>query len=356
MMTRRLFVAACVALLLASTARGQFVAGHVFVSNPDWKNCGSPSFPGGDEIWEIDPQTGEVSLFVELTPEQCGIIWGLAFTPDGSRLRASLYQTHQIVEFDSDANMTVVLDADDGILSPSGSNNLAYDADGNFYVVISAQPGGKILRFPAGGGPAIVFADDDGIGNRGAIAFASDGDLYYLRRGAECRILRITPDGSVFQFDATCAMGLTGDDSGQVYVALLSGEVLRYEAGNPASKELLVPASTELRFPTITMSLDQTRVYLASQNNELFAIDVVDGTVTPVADITDAGGSAVGGIAVAPVVAPINPIPAVSEWGLIVMVLLLLTVAKVVMGRPSGKCSWVCRRVLLEGNKIGVVR
>ncbi len=76
----------------------------------------------------FDPQTGEVSLFVELPSEQCGIIWGLAFTPDGSRLRASLYQTHQIVEFDSAGNMSVILDADDGIMSPSGSNNLADEA------------------------------------------------------------------------------------------------------------------------------------------------------------------------------------------------------------------------------------
>ena len=58
--------------------------------------------PGNwDCIWEIDPETGEVSLFAELAEEECGNISGLAFTPDGTRLRASFQLRNQILELDS---------------------------------------------------------------------------------------------------------------------------------------------------------------------------------------------------------------------------------------------------------------
>ena len=84
-------------------------------------------------------------------------------------VRASLGDTDQIVEFDSDGNMTVVLDAGDGITGPGGGNNLAYDVQGNFYVAVSS-PRNAVLRFPVGGGPRTVFVDqsDGAGGGRGA--------------------------------------------------------------------------------------------------------------------------------------------------------------------------------------------
>jgi sugar lactone lactonase YvrE len=323
------------ALLLASTARGQFVAGHVFVSDPDAKNCANPPFPGGDGIWEIDPQTGEFSLFVELPSEQCGLINGLAFTPDGSRLRASLWQTSQIVEFDSAGKMTVVLDADDGIFWPGGSNNLAYDAEGNFYVVVRTGINGRILRFPAGGGPAIVFADeDDGIGSVGGIAFTIDGDLYFANDNFRCNLLRITRAGSVSEFDqyggALCdPTGPTVDEAGHLYVGV-GGQTFRYQAGDPSSKKLLADVGGLL---ALSMSADERWIYAATFSG-LVAIDPADGTVTPVGAPPGGYQWHPSGIAVAPVVAPIPAIPAVSEWGLIVMALLLLTV-RTLMGRTA---------------------
>lgn len=172
--------AAYFALLLASAARGQFVPGHVFVAESTGKLCQNQEIYGHDRIWEMDPQTGEATLFVQIPEEMCGFLTGLAFTPDGSRLRASSFMQSWILEFDSQGNMTIALDVSDGIACPWGFNNLAYDADGNFYV--ANQCTRNILRFPSGGGPPTVFADAaDGVDDLEAIAFAADGDLYVAR-------------------------------------------------------------------------------------------------------------------------------------------------------------------------------
>jgi hypothetical protein len=161
-------------------ARGQFVPGHVFVAESPGKVCMNQEIYGHDQIWEFDPEAGEATLFVQIPEEMCGFLTGLAFTPDGSRLRASSFIQSWILEFDSQANMTIAMDVSDGIACPWGFNNLAYDADGNFYV--ANQCTHNILRFPPDGGPPTVYVDAaDGFGNIDAIAFAADGDLYVAR-------------------------------------------------------------------------------------------------------------------------------------------------------------------------------
>jgi len=236
-------------LALGGAAFAEFTPGHVFVSYPAGKLCAG-GFATWDQIWEIDPATGENRLFVELSGDDCGIVSGLAFTPDGSRLRASLLLKNQIVEFDSQGRMTVLYDSTDGISGPFGFNNLAYDRQQppNFYVLNAGT--GKILRFPPDGGAPTVFADSsDGILGRGAIAFAPDGDMYFANLAGGWYVQRITPEGDGFLFEdygnLICPVAVTADDAGSVYIGLTrtngQGDLLRYEAGDPASKELLGP-------------------------------------------------------------------------------------------------------------------
>ena len=111
-------------LLAVCAARGQFVPGHVFVSDPASDFCGHGGTRYWDRIWEIDPETGEVTLFAEFKGADCQFITGLVFTPDGCHLRASSGLTWSILEFDSQGQYTVPLDASDGIAAPWGSNNL----------------------------------------------------------------------------------------------------------------------------------------------------------------------------------------------------------------------------------------
>jgi len=338
MKTRLIPVAGWMAVVLASTVRGQFVPGHVFAAQSTGKMCQIPADYGDDRIWEIDPETGEATLFVEISDEMCGFLTGLAFTPDGTRLRASSCLRSEILEFDSEGNMSVALDSSDGIACPWGFNNLAYDAAGNFYVLVSTH---SILRFPADGGLATVFADQaDGLDDDGAIAFAADGDLYFTNDAFDGigMLGRITPDGNVSVFDTFPGIvrpnSVTADDTGHVYAGLGTGEIFRYDAGDPDSKELWVLGPATSRH-SMTMSPDQSQIYLQSAGR-VFAIDVVDGSFTTLADFSDPSffGSTAG-IAVVPIPPP--PIPTVSGWGLMAMTLFLLTAGTIVI--QSGRAG-----------------
>ena len=221
MKTNAILAGTLAALVFAGSARGQFVPGHVFAAELPGKVCKLAKGFGSDRIWEIDPQTGEASLFVEIPPEMCGFMTGLAFTPDGTRLRGASFLRNEILEFDSEGNMTIVLDLSDGIAAPWGFNGLAYDANGNFYV---GQRAGNILRFPSDGGPATVFADVLDCGGPEAIALAADGDLYCATIMFSNNLLRrMTPDGNAFPFDSYGSIfpihTVTADDSGHVYVS-----------------------------------------------------------------------------------------------------------------------------------------
>jgi len=335
-MTRKAATLACVCLILGSGSevRAQFKCGHVFVAESSFKLCQNTPQSGPDRIWDLDPKTGEATLFAVLPPGMCGFLTGLAFTPDGTRLRASSWLRSEILEFDPDGNVTTVLGISDGIACPWGFNNLAYDAEGNFYV--ANQCTRNILRFPVDGGPATVFADAaDGIGSLESIAFAADGDLYFttvLNNFSQLR--RVTPDGNATDFDnfGSIILGqtLAGDKSGHIYVALKSAEIFRYDAGNPESKELLAMLACGERC-SITMSPDQHLIYF-HRGGLLFGIDVVDGTVATLVDFTDPPRLApTAGMAVVPTTPPC--IPAVSQWGLIAMVFAVLAAGTIVIQR-----------------------
>ena len=300
MRSRTPFAVLCMTLFFVNSVHAQFVPGHIFVAQTDDERCIGA---GRDRIWEIDPTTGEFTLFAQLFGNECGEMSGLTFTPDGTHLRASQFSPSRIVEFDSEGNFTTVLDESDGIFLPGGSNNIAYDAAGNFYVLNGF--GAPIRRFPADGGPGTIFADrEDGVVWSGAIAFAADGDLYYAG-SFEDQVVRITPEGEGFVFDEypfnVNVFTLTADGSGNVYVKVsrpTGTEILRYRTGNPNSQQVVVSA---VPGSSMTVSPDNMHLFLAASGGTVYSVDLGDGTVGVVAQSSDYLPLFGAGIAVAPV-------------------------------------------------------
>jgi hypothetical protein len=178
----------------------RFVPERVFVSDLPEKFCMLGDDYGWDRIWEIDPQTGAVRLFAELRDEDCGLVTGLAFTPDGCRLRAASALNHRVLEFAADGTWSVAFGLGDGAIAPFGANCLAYDAEGNFFL---ASDAGGIIRFPADGGTATLFADrDDGVQGGGPMAFAAGGDVYFGTSALtqDWVVIQITPAGTASPF------------------------------------------------------------------------------------------------------------------------------------------------------------
>ncbi len=341
-------MAAWLALVVGGAAYGQFTPGHVFVSYPATDFCSHGI--KRDQIWEIDPETGDASLFAELSPEECGFLSGLAFTPDGTRLRASLWIKQQILEFDAQGNMSVALDSSDGITGPRGTNNMTYHSNGDFYVVAGAS---RIMRFPPGGGAGTIFADsNDGLISGGPIAFTADGDLYFGNQELGNFLLRITPEGDASLFEdygnTLDITAITSDDAGNLYVGVVgtvTNEIYRYDAANPWSKTVLASGGPFVLGFAMAMSPDQTQIYVATTTDELFALDPVNGAFTLLADLTQEGVSVPAGIAVAP---PPGPIPAVSAWGMITMTLALFTAGTLlIMRRRAGE--WRLRKLTAAG-------
>ena len=91
---------------------------------------------------------------------------------------------------------------------------------------------------------------------------------------------------------------------------------------------------------SMTMSLDQSKIYVSirgdTTSGRLLGIEVVDGTVTTLAEFDDGFLGSPAGIAVVPI-AP--PIPTMSKWGVIVMTLLVLTAGTAVLNRRRADIS-----------------
>jgi len=245
-------------------------------------------------------------LFAEMPLSQCRALQALVFTPDGTRLRAGRFISDDILEFDSEGNHTVVLDASDGINGPDRSNALAYNA-GDFYVVNG--PPRNILRFPGGAGPGSVFADAaDGIVSGGGIAFASDGNMYYLAdRGVFDEVLIFSPSGQRSVFDSygpnVSPVTIAADRLGNIFLSTHMGDVYRYRAGDSASQELVVSTDLFGGVHVMALSLDERKLYVASGN--LFAVDIDGGTVDLVGEIPSPVGDTVTGAGIA--VVPLRP-------------------------------------------------
>ncbi len=132
------------------------------------------------------------------------------------------------------------------------------------------------------------------------------------------------------KYENSNPVALTADDAAHVYVGRAeSHEILRYDAGDPESREVLAFGAPFALVYSMTMAPDQGSLYVAALN--LFvAVDLTDGSVTTLAELTQAE-FATNGIAVVPSPPPPPGIPAVSEWGVVVMTLLLLTLGTIVL-------------------------
>jgi DNA-binding beta-propeller fold protein YncE len=290
-----------------TSAVAQFIPGHVFVTEPASQGC-SPYYGQYDRIWEINPRTGQVSLFAKLPIELCGSLTSVTFTPDGTRFRVSSFFQHAISEFDASGDFIIVLDSDDGVDRPGGFPGLAYDEDGSFYVANNKYAHWKILRFPVDGGDAEVVADlNDGIANPDAIAFAANGDLYFSGGGGPWGsvsvVLRFAATGERFIFEVSGFTGpiftsLVGDRDGHMYVASDEGDILSYSSGDPTTRETLV-ADRFFGPYAITMSPDQTHLYVANLHT-LYTVDVQTGDVQVIAELPFEAGGRASGIGVAP--------------------------------------------------------
>jgi len=298
------FAAFLILLLQAPVSFAQFKPGNVFVSDPSPKYCFRGDQYGWDRIWEVNPDTGEYRVFAELRDADCGFVTGLAFSPDGCRLRASVLIGSKIVEFLPDGSGTVVLDGEDGIRAPWGASNLAYDAQAHFYVSDST---GRVLRFPADGSAGEVFAiPGDGIGGTSAIAFTSDGDLYFADHPRFSYIVHVTPKGEVLPFidygTGSFAWSLVADLHGHLFASVVEEGVHSFTAGDPGSDRVLAP-DPAIDAPALAMADDNNYIYAASYlHKDLRAIDPNDGTPGPALIISEAGQLG-WGIAVVPATA-----------------------------------------------------
>jgi hypothetical protein len=299
MNTRILMTLAMYIGAVAPLAAGEeFVRGQVYMSIAEGEGC---KFFGQEWIYRYDPVTGETSIltdFDDLGDLKDGIcnIDGLRFTPDGKRLlainRGFQYKPYfalgSVLSFDANGGSEVLLDEEDGIRTPWGANGLAFDARGDLYVRDSSV---RILRFPVEGGPFTVFADGyDGIFQRGSIDFSPDGDIYCAGAFADT-IVRITPEGEGFTFDALPGADFVAFDShGNLFV--LTGQTLyQYVDGDPNQLRTITSDFVlGIGSPTsMAVSNSGDVVYVGSWGGLLYRVDVCTKSVTVVADLFDIG-------------------------------------------------------------------
>lgn len=249
--------------------------GRLYTSATPHPNCFGDN--PNDRIYEFDPATGQSRIFAEFSEDLCGLVSGLSFTPDGTRLRASAFWHNAIVAIDGDANMEVALDADDGIRGPGGSNNLAYDIAGNFFVANFSAP--NIMRYPADGGPGTVFADlADGVTASGPIDDAPDGGLYYAPVGTRrLRHFDAAGNGVLLDMLPEGIESLSVDSIGNVYV-LTSQAIYRYEQGNPSTREVLAVIPFIGAGSTIIVAPGDSFLY-ASVGAAIYRVGATEGEV-----------------------------------------------------------------------------
>ena len=307
MQTRINSVVLVFALTVATTClAGEFIPGHVYVTLRELEACKV----GLEWIVEVDPATGETSIFADSVSDGLCRANGLTFTPDGSFLRLANRGRSNgtfgwISEFDADGSGMIVLDQSDGLGGPEGWNCVTYDTSDNFYVVDIYG----ILRFPADGGPAKVFADyRDGVFGLGALAFAPNGDLFFTSENVEA-IMRITPDGEASVFDILSPEtgegvphNLAFDSKGNLFAVTRSHiapgnhlvyAIYRYDNAESHSRRLLAEGFFEPGyFPTaIAVSPDDTHPYFGVGDWEapvgyLYGVDPNDGTSIILADFS----------------------------------------------------------------------
>jgi hypothetical protein len=250
--------------------------------------CGSGQEPTA-AIWDFDPVTNTSALLTAIPQAYCGTIQDLRFTPDGSQLRASIFQKNVILGIGPSGSTSVVLGGSDGLHGPG---SMDYDPSGNFFV---QNWGGlpHIQRFPAAGGPGEVFADtDDGLLGDGPVAATPDGHLYYGNPGSsKSTILRFTPDGdrSVFAtLEDTQLWDLVVDSSNTLFAATNKG-VFRFPDGDPSLGEVF--SSSPGGLSGFALSPNGRTLYSLGVTGGIVGIDVETGASSLVGYVEQIVGS-----------------------------------------------------------------
>lgn len=263
-----------------------FRRGYIYVTYAESEAC---DFGGREWIVEIDPSDGSWRIFADSDDGLCGAS-GLRFTPSGDKLLVVNFghvinglDGGWIQAFNPDGTSDIILDASDGLRSPSGANALDFDRDGNLYVLSGDTQ--QILRFPGNGGPATVFADNsDGITFQGALSFAPNGELFF-GSSRSLAILRILPDGQSLLFDDVGLLSMDVDQCGNLYSVRGDG-VFRYEQLDGESRKLLTAQFPNVGSKAIASSPDGREVYLAQLLGEVYRIDPNDGSASMFVDLT----------------------------------------------------------------------
>ncbi len=257
--------------------RAEFKYGHIYVSASDNDWCTVKGGPAA--IIEIDPDTGEMTVFAHSDDHPfCGP-GGLRFTPDGSRLLLSEVVLGRIIAFDGDGNSEILIPS---IFAPLG---IAFDAGDDMYVSVGNS---QVLRYPATGGSPTVFANhEDGLFSVGVVDFSPNGDLFWAGH-AEDFIIRLTPDGVGFPFDNPFGTkrALALDRPGNLYVSLSLAGCIRYDGGvQSATVELIPPGVASIR--AFAFSPDHGVLYGANWTGQIYAIDPIKGGLVMIANVRE---------------------------------------------------------------------
>jgi sugar lactone lactonase YvrE len=189
-----------------------------------------------------------------------------------------------IQAFNADGTSEVILNQSDGLVRPAGANGLAFDANGNLYV---ANYNSRILRFPSGGGPAEIFADQqDGLVGPGALDFAPNGELFYGGGLSEV-VIRImsTGEATVFDDPPFDPASLAFNPRGTLFVSTFAFQIYRYDNADPGSRRSL--ATFPYGPPVLAMSSDRATLYAADYATELiYTVDPDTGATALVADVS----------------------------------------------------------------------
>lgn len=272
--------AVCGLALLPAAAAADFIPGRLYVTARTGELCDGTN---NERIYEFDPATGQTRLFTILPTQHCGGLNGLAFTPDGQHLRASLYRWSEVLEIDADGNVEVALDVSDGIIGPWGSNNIVHNDVGDFFVVNEGAH--NILKFPVGGGPPQLWgAIHDGVRAGGPLALAPNGDLFFGVQGAE-DILRFTGPREVEVFDTLPfpveISSMAIDSQGRLFVQTgdTGGGLFRWSVDDPESRVQLNTIGASPHWSSIALSPDESVLYVVN-NGFMRAVDPDTGAST----------------------------------------------------------------------------
>lgn len=286
-------------------AQAQFVPGHIYVSEPQAFGCTNSEIRPNDRIWQIDPETGYASEFLELPYELCGGLGSLAFTPDGSRLRAAGFSASAIFDIGPDRTISVYLDFDDGVAFPLGRNSIHYTQHGDLYV---ANWGWRnVLYFPAGdppGEPVIIADASDGVYNANGVTVAPDGVAYYGDDGGLSNYVQAIPPGSdpyVFDEygDTDSPVTVQADSMGNIYIGLDSSDVLMYNSDQPFPPVSLSSGVFLQGKVCLALTPGESALYAAS-GPTVHRLDLATLELTTVAEVPVYGIDVINGMAVVP--------------------------------------------------------